>query len=77
MFGRVAKIPISNTINDLVGMDFVDYVDHATFLHIQDTFSRFSVIIFLGTKKKERTNGGNGERKCDFGMDGFFSGHRE
>ena len=41
MFGRVAKIPISNTFNELVEMDFVDYGDHATFLHIQGTFSRF------------------------------------
>ena len=46
MFGRVAKIPIANTFNELVEMDFVDYVDYATFLHIRDTFSRFSVIIF-------------------------------
>ena len=41
MFGRVAKIHIANTFNELVGMDFVDYGGHATFLHIQDTFSRF------------------------------------
>ena len=52
MFGRVAKIPIANTFSELVEMDFVDYGDHATFLRIQDTFSRFSVVIFLGTKKK-------------------------
>ena len=31
MFGRVAKIPIANTFNELVEMDFVDYGDHATF----------------------------------------------
>ena len=53
MFGRVSKIPIANTFSELVEMDFVDYGDHATFLHIQDTFSRFSVIFFLGTKKRE------------------------
>ena len=34
-------------------MYFVDYGALATFLHIQDTFSRFSVISFWGTKKKE------------------------
>ena len=45
MFGRVAKIPIANTFNELVEMDFVDYGDHAAFLRIQDTFSRFSVAI--------------------------------
>ena len=52
MFGRVSKIPIANTSNELVEMDFVDYGDHATFLHIQDTFSRFSAVSFLGTKKR-------------------------
>ena len=46
MFGRVSKIPIANTFNELVEMDFVDYGDRATFLHIQDTFSRFPVVIF-------------------------------
>ena len=34
-------------------MDFVDYGGCATFLHIQDTSSRFSVAILLGTKKRE------------------------
>ena len=53
MFGRVAKIPIANTFSGLVEMDFADYGDHATFLYIQDTFSRFSVIAFIGTKKLE------------------------
>ena len=51
MFGRVAKIPISNTFRELAEMDFVNYGDYATFLHIQDTFSRFPVIIFQRTKK--------------------------
>ena len=41
MFVGVAKIPIANTFNELVEMDFVDYGGYATFLHIQDTFSRF------------------------------------
>ena len=54
MFGRVAKIPISDTFNALVEMDFVDFVDLAIFLHIQDTFSRFSAIVYLGTKKKNK-----------------------
>ena len=52
MFGRVAKIPISNTFNEQVGMGFAECGDYATFLHIQDTFSRFAVIIFPGAKKK-------------------------
>ena len=53
VFGRVAKIPIANNSNELVGMDFVDHGDQATFLHIRDTFSRFSVITPMGIKKKE------------------------
>ena len=32
---------------------FVDYGDHATFLHIRDTLSRFSEIVFIGSKKRE------------------------
>ena len=58
-FGRVAKIPISDTFDELVGMDFVDYGGGATFLHIRDTFSRFACIIFR-EQRKGRTNGGNG-----------------
>ena len=54
MFGRVAKIPISNTSNGLLGKGFVDYGDLATFLHIQDAFSRFVAIVFLGTKRKNK-----------------------
>ena len=46
MFGRVSKIPIANTSNELVEMDFVEYGDHATFLRIHDAFSRFSVVVF-------------------------------
>ena len=46
MFGRVGKIPISNTFNVLVEMDFVDYGDLSTCVRIQDTFSRFSVTAF-------------------------------
>ena len=44
----ISKIPIADTFNDLVGMEFVDYGDRATFLRIQDAFSRFSVVIFYG-----------------------------
>ena len=51
--GRVANLPIANNFNELVGMDFVDYGNQATFLHIRDTFSRFPLITFTGTKKKE------------------------
>ena len=55
MFGRVAKIPIANTSSELVAMDFVDFGDRATFLHIQDTFSRFSVVISTAQKMEEQT----------------------
>ena len=34
-------------------MDFVDYGDYTTFLHIRDTFSCFQPLFFLGVKKKE------------------------
>ena len=71
MFGRVAKIPIANKFGELVEMDFVDYGGYATFLHIQDTFSRFTAIIFWH-REKGRTNGINDGRKCDCGSDGFF-----
>ena len=33
-------------------MDVVGYGDYAAFLHIRDTFSRFSVTAFIGAKKK-------------------------
>ena len=57
MFGRVAKIPIANTFNELSEMDFVDYGDLSTFLHIQDTFRDFQRL-FLGAKKKEKQTAG-------------------
>ena len=41
MFGLVSEIPIANTVNGLVEMDFVDCGDYAAFLHIRDSFSRF------------------------------------
>ena len=53
MFGRVAKIPIANTFSELVEMAFLDYGDLGTFLRIQDTFPRFSAIVFMGAKKQE------------------------
>ena len=59
MFGRASKIPIPDKFNELVEMDFDDYGDYATFLHIRDTFSRFACIIFR-EQRKGRTNGGNG-----------------
>ena len=65
MFGAVSKIPISSAFNELVEMGFVDYGDYAAFLHIQDTFSRFSVGVFTGAKKM-MGNGGNGLRIGDF-----------
>ena len=68
MFGRVAKIPVSDTFDELVEVDFADYGGYATFLHIQDTFSRFPFVIFL-EQRNGRTNGGNGNRKCDFRSD--------
>ena len=53
MFAGLDKIPRSDTLNELAGMDFADYGDSATSPHIHDTFSRFSAIVFLGAKKKE------------------------
>ena len=55
MFCRAAKIPIADTFNELVEMDFVDYGDLATSLHIQVVFLRFSAIVFLGANKEEQT----------------------
>ena len=40
MFGRVAKLPISITVSELVEMDFVDL----WFLSNRDTCPRFSII---------------------------------
>ena len=65
MFRGVAKIPIANTFNVLVEMDFVDYGDLVTFLNIRDTFSRFSPSVFRG-ETESRTNRGNGKVDCDF-----------
>ena len=54
IFGRVAKIPIASTLNELVGMDSVDFGGQATFRHIRDSFTRFSSISFDWSGKKER-----------------------
>ena len=71
MVGGVDKIPIANAFSGLVGMDFAGYGDLATFLQIQDAFSRFSVIFFRVIEER-RTNGRYGERKCDLRSDGCF-----
>ena len=52
MFGRVSKIQLQ-TFNELVEMDFADYGDFGTFLRARDTFLRFSVIVFMGAKRKK------------------------
>ena len=50
--GWLRKMPIANTFNELVEMDFVDYGDFATVLQIRGTFPRLSAIIFTGAKRK-------------------------
>ena len=51
MFVRLSKIPISDTFNGLVGMDFVDYGRYATFF----THSgRFSAIILWEQRERKR-----------------------
>ena len=53
MFGMVAKIPIANTANELVEMDFCGLW---RFLHIPEHSGRFSrppAIIFLGAKRRK------------------------
>ena len=37
-------------------MDFVDYGDFATFLHIQDTFRVFRLSFFRNEEKEEQTS---------------------
>ena len=54
----VAKIPIANTLNELVELDFVYYGYYAAFLHIMETSSRFPVAVFICTAEKgEQTSG--------------------
>ena len=67
MFGMVAKIPIANTFNELVEMDFVDYGDYSAFLRIQDTFFAILRSSIYGGKEKDK-NGGRGPRSGDFAL---------
>ena len=55
-------------------MDFADYGDFATFLHIHATFPRFSAIVFMGEKEERMTNFGNGTRKRDSELVGSVRG---
>ena len=65
---RLAKITISRTSIEIVGMDFVDDGEDATTPRAQDTFFTYSVVTFDCTKRKG-TNGGemgaNGINKLD------------
>ena len=47
----VGKITTADTFDEIAEMDFVDYGDVETFLHLRDTFSRYSWVTFIGTKK--------------------------
>jgi len=76
-FGLGSKMPIDNAFNEPVEMNFVGYGDHATFLHIQDTFSGIPGRNFFGYREKGRTNGRNGKRKCGFRMGSFFRGRQK
>ena len=53
MFGGVSKIPIANTFNELVEMDFVYYGGNAAFLIARDTFPRFRAIVLRGPRKSK------------------------
>ena len=55
MFGRVAKIHIANTSNELVEMDFVDYGGSCDLLAHPGHFFSFFGGDFLGAKKLEET----------------------
>ena len=59
MFIRVAKTPITNTSEEIVEMDFVDYGDLSTSLRIRDNFRDFHRLLFRNDKER-RTNRGNG-----------------
>ena len=63
MFGRIAKIAIASTCNELVEMDFADYVDFAAFLRVREAFSRFVAINLW--ERKRRTSGRNGSGEGD------------
>ena len=51
---RVAEMPIPNTPGDLAEMDLVDYGYPEALLRMQDTFLRYSLIIFMGKAKKRK-----------------------
>ena len=69
MFGRVSKIPIANTPNELTEMAFPDYGDFATFLHIRGTFSRFAAAISRGrNRKKDKRPKRFGEKRFRIGQ---------
>ena len=73
VFGRSATIPIALAFIELAEMDFVDRGDYAAFLHTQGAFSRFSAIVFPGTKKKEEQPGEiESEGKLDFRLGRYF-----
>ena len=77
MFGRAAEIPIASTFNELAEMDVFDYWGPGDlFAHSRYLFEITSRY-FYGYKEKGRTNGENGERKCDFRMGSFLPEHRK
>ena len=63
MFGRVAKIPIGNTRNELVAMDFADYADCPDVPAHSGHFSKFPGYYFYVGQKERWANGENGSRK--------------
>ena len=66
IFGMVAKIPIANTFNELVGMGFVDYGDFPPFYAFRGDFSRFSATILTQARKNEEQTAEMARRKSDF-----------
>ena len=61
MFGRVAKIPISNTSNELVGMVFWITGIYRLPCTFEILFAIFGNSVFR-SEKERRTNGGTGKR---------------
>ena len=76
MFRRIARIHASRTLNELVDMDFVDGGEDATFLHIQDTFSRYSMITPACARKKRGETAENAAHAVLTNWVSFFSEHR-
>ena len=68
MLGRVAEIPIANAFSELVEIDFVDYGDYASFLHIRDIFSRFPLVVFTWGEEKGGPTIGNAPLIGDFAL---------